>query len=322
MTNMPLVSILLPAYNHERYVEQSIRSVIAQDYPNIELIVLNDGSKDRTAEIIRSLDAECRARFVRYEFVDKSNEGVARTMNRGLAWARGEFVSSIASDDLMKMDKISALMDVMVGAPPGIGLAGGDAEFIDEDGRHVDVDADKRIVPSGQGIPTFLELHIRNRPDVIPERNFFSYGTLIRGNYVPGISMLWRRSALESVGGWTPGMAIEDWDIWLLMARHYRCIYVPRVLASYRWHASNTIKTAGVSMRQGVDRIYEREFPYLRNDPALARFVARKWLQNSRRLSRLGHREYLRRYLRKDILLAALGFAPLGMPRPADGNGN
>lgn len=320
MSSQPLVTVLLPAYNHERYIEQSIRSVIAQDYPNIELIVLNDGSKDRTAEVIRSLDAECRARFVRYEFVDKPNEGVARTMNRGLEWARAEFISGIASDDLMKPDKISTLMAVLYEAPPEVGLAGGDADFVDDDGRLIGLDADKQPVSPEKGVASFLELHIRNRRDVDPQRNFFSYETLIRGNYVPALSMLWRRSALEKVGGWTPGMAIEDWDIWLVMARHYQCIYVPRVLASYRWHASNAIKTAGVSMRQGVDRIYEREFPYLRNDPALARFVARKWLQNSRRLSRLGHREYLRRYLRVDILLAALGLAPLGMPRPVDGN--
>lgn len=320
MNSQPLVTVLLPAYNHERYVEQSIRSVIAQDYPNIELIVLNDGSKDRTAEVIRSLDAECRARFVRYEFVDKQNEGVARTMNRGLAWARAEFISGIASDDVMKPDKISALMAVMIGATPEYGLACGDADFMDDGGRRVDVDLKARIVPAGEGIPTFLGLYLRNRPDVVPEENFFSYQTLMRGNYVPGLSMLWRRCALEKAGGWTPGVVIEDWDIWLVMARHYKCIYVPRVLASYRWHDSNTVKTAGVAIRRGIDGIYEREFPYLRNDPGLARFVARQWLQNSRRLSRLGHREYLWRCLRADILLAALGLAPLGMRRPVDDN--
>lgn len=311
------MTVIVPAYNHERYVAQSIRSVIAQDYERLELVVLNDGSTDRTAEVIRSLDAECRARFERYEFIDKVNEGVARTANRGLAWSRGDFITGVASDDLMGSCKVSALMGVLTDAPEDVGLSCGDAEFMDADGNAIDLDNSGMPVPSGTGYSSFIGWHIRKRNDIDPAANFFAYDTLIRGNYIPSMAMVWRKSALERVGAWTPGNAIDDWDLWLRLARHYRCIHVPRVVASYRWHAANSHKTARTAMRRSMDAIYEREFPYSRDDRVLARFVARAWLKNCRALARAGEREYLRRYLRYDVLLAAMGLAPLGMPHPA-----
>ncbi len=317
MRNSPLVTVIVPAYNHERYVAQSIRSVIAQDYEHLELVVLNDGSTDRTAEVIRSLDAECRARFERYEFIDKANEGVARTANRGLAWSRGDFITGIASDDLMKSCKVSALMDALADAPADVGLACGDADFIDADGNAIDLDNSGNAVQPGAGIASFIGWHIRKRTDIDPATNFFAYDTLIRGNYIPSMAMVWRKAALERVGAWTPGNAIDDWDLWLRLARRYRCIHVPCVVASYRWHAYNSHKTTRLAIRRSMDLIYEREFACLRTDPALARFVARMWLKNCRALARSGERRYLRRYLRHDVLLAAMGFAPLGMPHPA-----
>lgn len=296
----PLVSVVLPAYNHENYIAESIRSVIAQDYDNLELVVLNDGSRDKTDEVIRSLEAECRARFVRYEYINKENEGVARTLNRGIEWARGEYVSSIASDDLMKPYKITVLMSMFEGAEPDVAMACGDADFIDE--------VSDLIALPPKGRTSFLKYHTEGRTDLDPERNFFAYDTLINSNYVPGMAMIWKREALMAVGCFTPGVAIEDWDLWLKLAKHYRCRYVDVPVASYRLHDTNTIRVAVPKMRIGIDGIYEREFPYvLRHCRSLAPKVARDWLKNSRQLYRAGYRGYLARYLRLDVVLAAMG---------------
>lgn len=309
----PLVSIVVPCYNHEAYVESSIRSVINQDYENIELIVLDDGSKDGSCDVIRSLEQECRDRFVRYQFVSKENEGVSTTVNRSLEWSRGDYFSSISSDDEMMPNKISTLMQLLHEAPNDVGMACGDAWFMDKDGGDVALSDTGSVVPAGEGYETFISFYVRRRKDVIPEENFFSYETLIKGNYIPGMSMLWRKNVLCEVGSFTPEVAIEDWDMWLRLAKKYRCAFTSEVMARYRVHGTNTSVVALNRMRLGMDFILEREFEYVRSERRkLAPGVARMWLGNSRKLYKAGYRRYLGRFFQPHIVLAALGLVLTG----------
>ena len=73
--NNPLVSVLIPAYNHEKYVQDAIKSIMEQTYQNIELIVIDDGSKDSTWQKIQDMKSECEKRFTRVHFETKQNEG-------------------------------------------------------------------------------------------------------------------------------------------------------------------------------------------------------------------------------------------------------
>ncbi len=82
---MDLVSVTISAYNHERYIEECIRSIIAQTYENIELLVIDDGSTDRTFEILQSLKPECEKRFVRVVFETQKNQGTKITGNKFLS---------------------------------------------------------------------------------------------------------------------------------------------------------------------------------------------------------------------------------------------
>ena len=92
--NMPLVTAVIPVYNHEKYVVESIRSILNQTYQNIELIVINDGSKDRSHQMILPLVEECRQRFVRFEYINRENIGLTATLNQALAWATGDYLSA------------------------------------------------------------------------------------------------------------------------------------------------------------------------------------------------------------------------------------
>lgn len=106
---MDLVSVTISAYNHERYIEECIRSIIAQTYENIELLVIDDGSTDRTFEILQSLKPECEKRFVRVVFETQKNQGTKITGNKLIDMARGKYIFTIASDDVAKPHAIETL---------------------------------------------------------------------------------------------------------------------------------------------------------------------------------------------------------------------
>ncbi|MGA6331370.1 glycosyltransferase family 2 protein, partial [Acinetobacter baumannii] len=106
LNKQPLVSIVIPCYNHANFVQDCIQSVIAQTYQNIELIIIDDGSKDGSVEKIQEFIGECEKRFVRFEFRNRPNKGLSATLNEALEWCQGEYFSAIASDDMMLNDKI------------------------------------------------------------------------------------------------------------------------------------------------------------------------------------------------------------------------
>ena len=129
-----LVSVLIPAYNHEKYVKETIKSIIAQTYKNIELIIVDDGSKDSTWQKIKEMRDKCEERFVRVHFETKENEGTCRTLNKLLSIAQGEFVYLIASDDLAKPQAIEKEVSFLE-KNPDYALVLGDNEFIDQNGK-------------------------------------------------------------------------------------------------------------------------------------------------------------------------------------------
>ncbi|MEX3718054.1 glycosyltransferase family 2 protein [Acinetobacter baumannii] len=113
MNKQPLVSIVIPCYNHANFVQDCIQSVIAQTYQNIELIIIDDGSKDGSVEKIQEFIGECEKRFVRFEFRNRPNKGLSATLNEALEWCQGEYFSAIASDDMMLNDKIEIQIDFL-----------------------------------------------------------------------------------------------------------------------------------------------------------------------------------------------------------------
>ena len=106
----PLVSVCIPAYNHERYIEDCINSIIEQTYENLELIIIDDGSKDGTYQEIKKLMPKLEKRFVRVSVETQENMGTCRTINKLYRKARGKYIYHIASDDISKPDAIETLI--------------------------------------------------------------------------------------------------------------------------------------------------------------------------------------------------------------------
>lgn len=102
----PLVSVVIPCYNHEQFVKDTIQSVIDQNYENIELIIIDDGSKDDSVLKIQEMAELCAQRFVRFEFRSRANKGVSATLNESLTWSEGTYWTTCSSDDFYHKDKV------------------------------------------------------------------------------------------------------------------------------------------------------------------------------------------------------------------------
>jgi alpha-1,3-rhamnosyltransferase len=275
---LPVITVIIPAYNHAHFIEETIRSVIAQTYSNIELIILNDGSKDNTTEVVESLAEECKQRFLRYEYVDKDNEGLAETLNRGVEWSQGEYISLIASDDVMMPSRVEELYKALSDKDDSYGLALGDAEFIDNDSNIIKLTGDAKRDDKSLEYPRFIGFATRNRSDVKAADNIFSYDLLIKGNYLPAMSVLMSKSALIDVGLFTPGVALEDWDLWLRMSRNYKGVYIDKAVSYYRMHDTNSVKTIVPQLLEGQVYVLLRELELVREKKEYRNLLS-KWIR-------------------------------------------
>lgn len=136
------VTLVVPAYNHADYVEECLESIALQDYPRLEVIIINDGSTDATEEKIQGfLDSQAAAgeaaqQAVRFKYISKQNEGLIRALNTGLALAGGKYFCELASDDVLLPGSISARVEFME-SHPGLDFAFADC-FIMEGARKTD----------------------------------------------------------------------------------------------------------------------------------------------------------------------------------------
>lgn len=110
LEGLPLVTVIVPAYNHENYILQCIESILDQDYPNLELIVINDGSSDSTGEkVAQYLKTSSKT----FQFISKENEGLIKTLNLGLSLAKGKYFCEVASDDILFTTSIRERVDFL-----------------------------------------------------------------------------------------------------------------------------------------------------------------------------------------------------------------
>lgn len=265
----PLVTVCIPAYNHEKYISYAIESVLNQTYKNIELIIINDGSKDNTSEIIKRYIEKFQKRFIRFEYRDRKNKGLPKTLNECLEWAKGKYFTGIASDDVMLPEKVEVLVNALE-SNPNCGIAFGDAFFINEKGEKILLhykgkDLVKEVCKDGK-INSFLEFYCNDRN--LDYRNpaiFGSYQSLIIGNYLPAMSYVVKTDLLRKVGGWSEDNIIEDWDMWLKISKVAKFLFVDKPVALYRIHNTNTVILEKKKIKIYHIKLIEREKEYLRN---------------------------------------------------------
>lgn len=235
-----LVSVLIPAYNHENYIQETIESIINQTYPNIELIILDDGSKDKTWEKITELKPKCENRFVKIHFETKQNEGTCMTLNKLLKLSSGEFVYIIASDDLAKPQAIEKEVKFLQDNPD-YALAVGDNEYVDSMGKQI-FRTQKAFTSNIKNakyktVKKFLSSKLKI--DFLSD-DFGSYKTLYKENYIPN-GYLIRKNIFETIGNFTKNAPLEDFWLMLQISKYKKIKYIDEILFSYRIHDTNTI---------------------------------------------------------------------------------
>ncbi|WP_415033765.1 glycosyltransferase [Azonexus sp.] len=212
----PLVTVIIACYNHAPYIAQSIQSVLNQTYPNIELLVVDDGSSDDSAKIIKALQARYS-----FDFTEQSNQGLSSTLNRAITRARGSLIAPFGSDDVMLPERISLQVAYMQDKPE-VGICAGNIQLIDSRGEAIGKPEAKRAQLC---------------------RFDFSDIFLDRVPLPPAATMLFRKSALQAAGGFNSEIRLEDLQIWLKITHAgYTIDSLPQVLAQYRVHPTNTFK--------------------------------------------------------------------------------
>lgn len=234
-----LISILIPSYNHEKFVQETIFSAINQTYKNLELIIIDDGSKDSTFEKIRELESICNKRFVRFELYKQNNKGISQTLNSLLKLVKGEYIIGSASDDIFKPNIIEVLHSFLESNKDYV-LAVGDSEIINSDSNPISWGKYRIALPydDKNGFKTFKEFYSRTKDF---SDKFGIFESLQKANYIPNGQLI-RHSAIEQTGGYDINAKLEDWYMNLQLSKIGKFKFIDKILFSYRWYKNNSIK--------------------------------------------------------------------------------
>lgn len=224
--NLPLVSILTPAYNAERFIAQAIESCKAQTYANWEAIVVDDGSTDNTAAIARACDLDTRIRVVTIP-----HSGYAKAFNHALSLAEGGYIARLDADDMQRPERLAACVEFLE-SHPKIGIVTCEAAVIDEYG--------KTIMPSRNSGRMRTNDYICGR----------------QGAHPANPSIIARQEVYQEVGGFNESMpqaADAEWNMRVILAGYDCWGHIPKPLYLYRIHTgSMTTADDGAQEQQRI----------------------------------------------------------------------
>ena len=216
--------MVIPCYNQAHFLSEAIQSVLSQSYPDFEVIVVDDGSTDDTAEVASGYAAANR----RVRLIRQENRGLAGARNRGLAESRGEYVVFLDSDDRLVEEALEVGVRELASHP--------ECAFVSGHYRPISADGDPYAVP---------------RQARIEEDHYLA---LLRDNYISmPASVMYRRWVFEEVEGFDGSVdAAADWDLYLRVARRFPVYHHGEVVADYRWHGSNMTADPALMLRSTV----------------------------------------------------------------------
>jgi glycosyltransferase involved in cell wall biosynthesis len=225
-TELPLVSVLVPLYNHEAYIATCLDSIVADAYPLKELIVIDDGSQDGSAAVVQQWQERNAEKFSgNIIFVSRKNRGISSTLNELIGRASGNYLAFVSSDDYLLSDSISVRMNYLL-AHPGKMLVLCDYQVVDRDGAV--------LFHSG------IEEYFRGDKRCLAHEELIAYEIIYRWS-VSGPVYLYRKEAFSIIGRYDEQLIVEDWDICLKLAARNLVGFVDYTGAAYRLHGANVV---------------------------------------------------------------------------------
>jgi len=223
--NFPLISIVTPSLNQGAYIEESIKSVLNQEYPNFEHIIIDGGSTDETIDVLK--------RYDHLLWVSEKDSGQSEAINKGFKRAKGEIVGWLNSDDCYEPNAFNTIVDEL-NRDEGKYFVFGDCNLIDEKGKKVG----------------FIGGKYRGK------RSLIEYW---KDAFIPQPSVFFRRNLLHEIGFLNESLHYAmDWDFWLRISEKYSLFYINKPLANFRIHGKQ--KTAGYEIFE--PELYEMSKKY------------------------------------------------------------
>ena len=232
----PELSIIMPVYNSVKYVAEAVESLLSQSFTDFELIIINDASTDGSVDVLKSFK-DSRIKLLN----NNKNGGIVYSRNRGLAEARGKFIAQFDSDDIAMPEKFEKQIGFLK-KNPGFGMVGSWVRMID-----------------GDGIMTKEKWKLPAKPGLIPAimlfRNYFVQSTIVA-----------RREAIPE-GGYRRGYdVVEDYQMWIDIAKNYKTWNLPKYLVNYRVHGMSATNSDTGRLRDQDQLIFSGLFRDLEID--------------------------------------------------------
>ncbi len=212
---VPQVSVIMPCYNHAKYLPESVESILGQSYGDFELIISDDCSSDNSVDVI---DGYKRMDKRVISIYNRENKGAAGSRNSAITASKGNYIAFCDADDLWENDKLKIQMDCMLGG-------------------HAAIHADSTII-DGEGSPTgkrFSSLYQTEK------RSGSLFNELCITNFINIQTVLLRRQCINDVGLFEEDIKyVEDWIYWVKVAKKYQFHYIDKPLGLYRVHEGST----------------------------------------------------------------------------------
>lgn len=222
------ISYVVPCYNHELFLKDCLDSIKDDIFVESEIIIIDDGSKDRSVAIIKSWMAEHANLNVK--LIEQKNSGVCATLNKLFELAKGEFIRPVSSDDILILGSTKNLLEMIENSPNYL-MCFGDSQVIDSSGE---------VIASS---------HIEYRKKSIEKYKTNVKQAIIANWAVAGPSFLCKKEMLLSIGKYDESLLIEDWNMFLRLAAKDKLIFFPGPVAKYRIHSDNTSITLNKDKR-------------------------------------------------------------------------
>lgn len=228
--NLPFVTIVTPSYNHAKYIRQTIDSILSQDYPNIELVVLNDSSTDETQDILTEYGDQ-------FYWETQPELFQTASINKGWVMTKGEIVTWLNSDDSLYPGAISKSVEYLM-KNPDTGIIFGDTMYTEADGKEIY----RSELPNGF--------------------NYFDF-VVDCVNLIPQPSAFIRRDVINKIGYLDPQLDyFMDWDFWLRAGLHFKIDYFPELLSTYRLHENSKTVSRTIEAAPELEILYKKFFSY------------------------------------------------------------